>query len=115
LPPPKPTELVAWMDFFTIWGLTIIGACILVGLLTRINCWAAAGFLLMTYLAVPSWPWLPSVGPQEGNYFLVNKNVVEMFALCVLGTLPTGRWFGADGLLIAMWRFLIGTGEEESN
>ena len=115
LPPPKPTDLVAWMDFFTIWGLTIIGGCILVGLLTRINCWAAAGFLLMTYLAVPSWPWLPSVGPQEGNYFLVNKNVVEMFALCVLGTLPTGRWFGADGLLLALWRFLTGTGEEESN
>jgi len=114
LPPLAADPLVAWIDFLTIWGLTIMGACILVGLLTRLNCWAAAGFLLMTYLAVPAWPWLPSVGPQEGNYFLVNKNVVEMFALCVLGTLPTGRWFGADGLLLAMWRFLSGTSEEES-
>jgi uncharacterized membrane protein YphA (DoxX/SURF4 family) len=115
LPPSPPDQFVAWIDFLTIWGLTVMGACILVGFLTRLNCWAAAGFLLMTYLAVPSWPWLPSVGPQEGNYFLVNKNVVEMLALCVLGTLPTGRWFGADGLLLAMWRFLTGSGEDESN
>ncbi|MFQ3649185.1 MAG: DoxX family protein [Gemmataceae bacterium] len=115
LPALSADPLVAWIDFLTIWGLTLMGACILVGLLTRLSCWAAAGFLLLTYLAVPSWPWLPSVGPQEGNYFLVNKNVVEMFALCVLGTLPTGRWFGADGLLLAMWSFLTGSAEEESN
>jgi uncharacterized membrane protein YphA (DoxX/SURF4 family) len=115
LPPPPPDPLVGWIDFLTIWGLTIMGGCILVGFLTRLHCWAAAGFLLMTYLAVPSWPWLPAVGPQEGNYFLVNKNVVEMFALCVLGTLPTGRWFGADGLLLALWNFLFGSSEEETN
>ncbi|MGL4551244.1 MAG: hypothetical protein ACRC33_08650, partial [Gemmataceae bacterium] len=113
LPAAAPDETQAWADWGTRWGLTVIGACLLAGLLTRINCWLAALFLLMTYLAVPSLPWLPVAGPQEGNYVFVNKNVVEMFALCVLGTLPTGRWFGADGLLYAFWRFLTGTVDSE--
>jgi uncharacterized membrane protein YphA (DoxX/SURF4 family) len=114
LPPLPPDERLAWMDWLTRWGLTVIGACLLAGFLTRLNCWLGALFLLMTYLAVPPFPWLPAVGPQEGNYLFVNKNVVEMFALCVLGTLPTGRWFGADGLIQSLWRGITGTTEEEA-
>ncbi len=108
LPPPKPDRLLWWVDFLTRWGLTVIGACILVGFLTRTACWLAALFLLTTYLAVPAFPWLPAVGPSEGNYLFVNKNVIEMFALCALGCLPTGRWFGADGLLRSMWLWMTG-------
>lgn len=108
--PPTPT-LEAWQaraDWLTACGLTTIGACLVLGLLTRLNCWLAALFLFMTYLTVPPFPWLPVVGPQEGNYVFVNKNIVEMFACCVLGTLPTGQWFGADRLLSSLWYFLTG-------
>ena len=69
---------------------------------------AAAGFLLMTYLAVPSLPWYPAPLASEGNYLVVNKNVVEMLALCVLATLPTGRWFGVDAVLHAIGSALGG-------
>ena len=57
---------------------------------------------MMTYLAVPAFPWLPSPPQTEGSYLFVNKNVIEMLALFALMCLPTGRWFGADGLLYAM-------------
>jgi uncharacterized membrane protein YphA (DoxX/SURF4 family) len=98
LPPPAGNRVVSWIDWLTRWGLTVIGACLLVGLLTRTNCLLAALFLLTTYLCVPPLPWLPAVGPSEGSYLVVNKNVIEMLALFALACLPTGRWFGVDAL-----------------
>jgi hypothetical protein len=38
-----------------------------------------------------------------------------MFALCVLGCLPTGRWFGVDGLLRSVWLWLTGGVDDEKN
>ncbi len=87
-----------WLDRLTSWGLTILGACLMLGLLSRTNSWLAAAFLLLTYLAMPSFPWLPAPPQSEGNYLFINKNVIEMLALCVLGTIPTGRWFGLDAV-----------------
>jgi uncharacterized membrane protein YphA (DoxX/SURF4 family) len=95
----ESNRLIVWIDRATCWGLTIVGACLLVGLFTRLNCWLAAGFLFMTYLAMPAFPWLPAAPQTEGTYLFVNKNVIEMLALCALGTLPTGRWFGIDAVL----------------
>ena len=94
-----PTPPIYWIDAFTAWGLAIIGGCLLIGLLSRLNCVLAAGFLLMTYFASPAWPWLPVPPNNEGNYLFVNKNVIEMFALLALATTASGRWFGVDALI----------------
>ena len=88
-----------WIDGVTAWGLTIIGGCLLIGLLSRLNCVLAAGFLLMTYFASPPFPWLPTPPNNEGNYLFVNKNLIEMFALLALATTASGRWFGVDALI----------------
>ena len=40
-------------------GITAIGAGLPPGLFTRLWCVAGIGFLVMTYLAAPPWPWLP--------------------------------------------------------
>ena len=95
----KERDLIWYIDWATRWGLTVIGACLLVGLFTRLNCLAAGVFLLMTYLAVPAWPWLPAPPQSEGNYLFVNKNVVEMLALFALATTASGRWFGLDAIV----------------
>jgi uncharacterized membrane protein YphA (DoxX/SURF4 family) len=97
--PPPSLPLIWWVDGITTWGLTIIGGCLLLGLLTRLNCLLAAAFLLMTYFVSPPWPWLPTPPNTEGNYLFDNKNVVEMFALLVLATTASGRWFGVDALI----------------
>jgi uncharacterized membrane protein YphA (DoxX/SURF4 family) len=97
-----------YLDWLTCWGLTAIGACLLAGLFTRLNCVLAAGFLLVTYLAIPALPWLPAPLQSEGNYLFVNKNVVEMLALCVLATTASGRWFGLDAILYGIWSALRG-------
>ena len=99
--PPLPA--LYWIDGVTAWGLTVIGGCLLIGLLSRLNCVLAAGFLLMTYFASPPFPWLPTPPNNEGNYLFVNKNVIEMFALLALATTASGRWFGVDALI--HWTF----------
>jgi uncharacterized membrane protein YphA (DoxX/SURF4 family) len=98
LPPPRPNPYLFWIDAATRWGLVVVGACLLLGLFTRVNCLLAGLFLLTTYLAVPPLPWLPVAGPSEGTYLVVNKNLIEMLALFALACLPTGRWFGVDAL-----------------
>ncbi|HVS39867.1 MAG TPA: DoxX family protein [Gemmataceae bacterium] len=106
--PPRPTPLIWWIDGCTAWALTIIGGCLLAGLLTRTNCVLAAGFLLMTYFVSPPWPWLPTPPNTEGNYLFINKNVIEMFALLALATTASGRWFGLDAMIHWTLRALFG-------
>jgi uncharacterized membrane protein YphA (DoxX/SURF4 family) len=105
MPPVDSNKTLSMLDWLTRWGLTVMGACLLIGFLSRTNCLLAGGFLLMTYLCAPSWPWLPAAPQSEGNYLFVNKNLVEMLALFALATLPTGRWFGLDALIA--WIFGI--------
>jgi uncharacterized membrane protein YphA (DoxX/SURF4 family) len=98
--PPAPDKgWLGWIDWLTEWGLTVMGACLIVGLFTRLNCVLAAGFLLMTYFCAPPFPWLPVPPNSEGFYAYINKNVVEMVALVVLATTHSGRWLGVDALI----------------
>jgi uncharacterized membrane protein YphA (DoxX/SURF4 family) len=102
-PEPPPNRMQKWLDLSTIYGLTILGACLLVGLFSRTACLLSAGFLLMTYLCMPPFPWLPSAPNNEGYYLFVNKNVIEMLALLALATTRSGYWFGLDALI--HWMF----------
>lgn len=88
------------MDRFTMWFLVIVGACVLCGLFTRVACVMAAGFLVMTYLAHPAFPWYPQPPNTEGNPVFVNKNVIEALALLALACYPTGRWLGLDAIVL---------------
>jgi uncharacterized membrane protein YphA (DoxX/SURF4 family) len=106
LPAPEPPALLLWTDFAVRWGLVVVGAGLLLGLFTRLNCLGGALFLVMLYLAMPPWPWLPENLRTEGHYLFVNKNLILALALLALATTRSGAWFGLDGLLHALnpWR-----------
>jgi uncharacterized membrane protein YphA (DoxX/SURF4 family) len=87
------------MDKVTMWFLVAVGACLMAGLFTRFACVLGAGFLVMTYLTYPPFPWYPLPPNTEGNPLFINKNVIECLALLVLATFPTGRWMGLDALI----------------
>jgi uncharacterized membrane protein YphA (DoxX/SURF4 family) len=106
VPPSAGGGVLAILDPLTAYGLTIAGACLILGLLTRINCLFLASFLFMTFLAVPPFPWLPVPPNTEGNYFFVNKNLIEMLALLTLATTTSGRWLGVDALIHGVWTWL---------
>jgi len=97
--PPSPVSKIAELDFSTMWMLTLCGAFLIVGFATRIAAIVCAGFLVMTYLTYPSFPWLPNPPGTEGNPVFINKNLIEAFALLVIAVHPTGTWMGIDGFL----------------
>jgi uncharacterized membrane protein YphA (DoxX/SURF4 family) len=98
-PEPEGDTFLKNLDVATAWFLFGVGLTLLFGLLTRTSCLLAAGFLLVTYLSTPAFPWLPAPPQQEGSYYFVSKNVIEMLALLTLATTPSGRWFGIDAML----------------
>lgn len=74
-----------------------IGACLILGLLTRFSALCGAAFLAQVVAAQPDWPGLyPPPHPSAGRSLIVNKEFVEMIALVALGLSPVGRWFGLD-------------------
>jgi uncharacterized membrane protein YphA (DoxX/SURF4 family) len=95
-----PTSRGQQMDAFTMWFLVAVGSCLMAGLLTRVACVLAAGFLVMTYLAHPAFPWYPLPPNTEGNPVFINKNVIECLALLALACMPSGRWLGLDAILL---------------
>lgn len=92
-------DRLEWLDWMVAWGLTAVGACLLLGVLTRTACLGGALFLLAFYLALPPWPGVPANPRAEGHYLYVDKNLIEMLALLTLATTRSGRWAGLDGLL----------------
>jgi len=86
------------LDRITMYFIAAVGACLLAGFFTRPSCVLAAGFLAVTYLTFPAYPWLPQPPNTEGNPLFVNKNVIEALALLALACFPTGRWLGLDAI-----------------
>jgi thiosulfate dehydrogenase [quinone] large subunit len=89
-------NLLANADMITMYGLTLVGVLLILGLFTRLAALGAMGFLVMFYLCNP-----PFVGyfysiPSEGSYLIVNKNVVEFFGLLVVLLTGTGKFAGLD-------------------
>ncbi len=96
---PLPDDPLGRINLAVMYGLTVIGACMLVGLFSRLASLGAAAFLLSVYLAHPPWPGLPVISPDGGSYMIVNKELIEALAALVLATTPTGRWIGLDALI----------------
>src|SRR5512136_977209 len=89
-------NLLEYSNLITMWGLTIVGVLLMLGLFSRLASLAGIGFILLFYLANP-----PFVGyfyslPMEGSYLIVNKNLVELCALVVVFVTGSGRFAGLD-------------------
>ena len=87
-----------WLDLLLAWGLLLIGLGLMLGLFTQLACAGALALLALFYLS-----WLPTRGVYEpgteGNYLLVNKNLVEAAAVFVVLVFRTGRIAGLDLVL----------------
>lgn len=101
--PPQRT-LTYYQDIGMMLGLTVIGACLILGLFTRLASLGGAVMLFMFYLAMPPFPGahVPA-NAAEGHYLLVNKNLIEMLALLMFFTSGIGRWFGLDAFIHALF------------
>lgn len=84
------------VDWLNQWGLTLIGAALILGIGTRYATPLAALLLALYYLGNPPLPGIEISAPAEGSYLIVNKTLVEFAALVVLWFFPTGHQVGFD-------------------
>lgn len=91
----NPT-LLSISDNVNMWGLTLIGTLLLLGLFTRHAAVAGAILVLLYYLFAPPFLGLEYSKPAEGSYLIVNKNLIEACTLWVLYVLPTSHIIGLD-------------------
>jgi uncharacterized membrane protein YphA (DoxX/SURF4 family) len=92
--------LVGVVDFLNVWGLAAIGVALMLGVWVRPAAWGGIGLLSLYYLAYPPFFTPFGGGAAEGTYLIVNKNLVELFALAVVIGYPAshsglGRWWKA--------------------
>jgi uncharacterized membrane protein YphA (DoxX/SURF4 family) len=99
---PEKT-LTFWLDLMMMFGLIVVGACLMLGLFTRLAALGGVALLAMFYLSMPPWPGVPEpAGMTEGHYLFVNKNLIELVALLMIATTRVGRWFGIDAFFGAI-------------
>lgn len=87
------------VDAMNVWGLTAIGAGLLVGFLTRTATGAGIVVLLLYYIVAPPLVGMEYAMPTEGSYLVVNKVLIEAAALFVLLAFPTGQLVGLDAVV----------------
>jgi thiosulfate dehydrogenase (quinone) large subunit len=98
--------LLSISDYANAWGLTLIGLSLLLGIFTRYSSIAGIVLLLLYYLSHPAFPGIQYLFPSDGSYFIINKTLVELFALLVIFAFPTSDIFGLQRLLKSNKTFL---------
>lgn len=91
-------EVLRVVDFLNIWGLILIGFALFFGVFTRLASAFGIVLLALYYIANPPFFGMDFGVPSEGQYFIVNKNLVEMVALLVFLVLPSKSIPGLDRL-----------------
>ncbi len=89
--------MIGFINTMNILCLIVVGLALLIGMFEKLGAIVGIALLLLYYLAHPAFPGLEQAG-TEGSYFLVNKNLIEAAALYVLYLMPTGAYFGIQGL-----------------
>ena len=87
------------IDFLNVWGLILIGAGLILGCFTRAATLSGIFLLFLYYIFHPPLIGYAYATPVEGSYLIVNKILIEMFALLVLLVFRTGRIIGIDRLI----------------
>ncbi len=96
---------IDWVNFLNQWGLTLIGAALILGVAVRIASWAGAVMMLLYYFPVLAFP---KVGAHN---YLVDEHIVYALAFLMLAAMGSGATWGLySGLknwsLLKRWPWL---------
>ena len=94
----NPT-LLTISDYVNMWGLTLVGLCLILGAFNRQATFGGMVFILLYYLFAPPLLGLEYSKPVEGSYIIVNQTLIEACALFVLYYFPTSHLIGLDRIL----------------
>lgn len=87
--------IISFIDFLNVYGLLAVGVGLLLGIKERPSLIVGIVLLMFYYLSNPPFPNLSQLG-TEGNYWIVNKNLIEAGAMLVLYFFPTAKAFGLE-------------------
>ena len=90
-------DILPWINILNMAALSIVGITLILGVYERLGAIIGLGLLAIYYLAQPSFPGLAQVN-VEGNYWFVNKNLIELVVCVLLFQFPTGHYFGLSNL-----------------
>jgi len=88
------------VDQMNIWGLILIGLFLMLGLFSKQATIAAITLLSLYYLSHAPLFGLNYAMPTTGSFWIVDKSLIEIFALAVLLVFPTSKEIGLDRLIL---------------
>jgi len=91
--------LVGVIDILNTYGLIFVGLALILGILNKPATLFGMALLALYYLAYPAIPGFEGGAPTEGSYILINKNIIEFFAMMVIYAFPTSTEIGLDRLI----------------
>src|ERR1035441_2175122 len=77
------------IDVAVITALCAIGFSLMLGIFTQLGCYGAMAMLALFYLTAMPLDGVPHPG-MEGNYMIVNKNLIEWVAVAVVWSFQSG-------------------------
>jgi thiosulfate dehydrogenase [quinone] large subunit len=95
-------NVVSVVDWLNMWGLTLIGLGLMLGVFMQLSLFCGMMILVLYYLSHPPLAAATYIMPQEGSYLIVNKTLIEIFVMAVLLVFPTGHIVGLDRF-ISKW------------
>ncbi|MFO7621957.1 MAG: DoxX family protein [Bacteroidales bacterium] len=90
--------VIGIVDFMNMYGMMLVGAGLIMGLLTRWASLAGAVMLFFYFVAYPPVSGYTVGVPVEGNYLWVNKTLIEFLVLSGFIFLSSKYHFGLDRL-----------------
>jgi uncharacterized membrane protein YphA (DoxX/SURF4 family) len=82
------TGILSAVDFLNEWGLTLIGAGLLLGIFIRIAAISGIILLLLYYFAYPPFGDQLTGVASEGHYWIINRNLIEGLTLMIIYLFP---------------------------
>jgi thiosulfate dehydrogenase [quinone] large subunit len=92
-------SVLSVVNAMNIWGLIAVGLGLILGCFTRLASLAGMLLILLYYVCNPLFVGFFYSIPMEGNYLIINKNLVELAALVVIAVTLSGRYAGIDRIL----------------
>lgn len=84
---------IDWVNFLNQWGLTLVGAALVLGIAIRIASWTGVAIMLLYYFPVLTFP---KIG---ANSYIVDEHIVYALILLVFASLESQGTWGIYGLL----------------
>ncbi len=83
-------EILPVTNFLNEWGLTLIGASLILGIFVRISSVFGVMLMILYYLPILTFPYAGT------NSFLVDQHVIFSLVFVLLASMRAGRYYGLE-------------------